>query len=202
MTNFGVPTDVQLAQINKLAKRTLSADELFVFTSKSAGDMMIPNRYTRLSPELLQVMVDDGHKGVSFMYNHNWNSRQGLQGVPYGKVFGGRIEASNDEGETVAMYLDKYIARDDDVVDGMSANALIKKVETGILADTSIGFSTDIMKCSICAENYYSRKCRHWRGNTYEMGDGTQKVCTLTAMPPSIILANNNNALFEESIVW
>ena len=117
---FGVPTDVQLAQINKLSKRTLSKDEVFAFTSKSAGDMMIPNRYTRLSPEFLQVMVDDAHKGVSFMYNHNWNSWQGLQGVPYGKVFGGRIESSNDEGETVAMYLDKYIARDDNVVDGMS----------------------------------------------------------------------------------
>lgn len=199
---FGVPTDVQLAQINKLAKRTLSAGDVFVFSSKSAGDMMIPNRYTKLSPELLQVMVDDAHKGVSFMYNHNWTSYEGLQGVPYGKVFGGRIETSNDEGETMAMYLDKYIARDDNVVDGMSANALIKKIETGILSDTSIGFSTNVMKCSICAENYYGNKCRHWRGNTYEMGDGTQKQCTLTAMPPSIILANNNNALFEESIVW
>lgn len=204
MSNFGVPTDVQLAQINKMAKRTLSADELFVFSSKSAGDMMIPNRYTRISPELLQVMVDDAHKGVSFMYNHNWSSYLGggLQGVPYGKVFAGRIEASSDEGETVAMYLDKYIARDDNVVDGMSANALIKKIETGILSDTSISFSTDIMKCSICAENYYSRKCSHYRGGSYEMGDGTQKQCTLTAMPPSIILVNNNNALYEESSVW
>lgn len=199
---FGVPTDVQLAQINKLAKRTLSVEDVFVFSSKSAGDMMIPGRYTKISPELLQVMVDDAHKGVSFMYNHNWSSREGLQGVPYGKVFGGRIEASDAEGETMAMSLDKYIARDDNVVDGMSANALIKKIETGILSDTSISFSTDNMKCSICAENYYSRKCRHWRGQTYEMGDGTQKQCTLTAMPPSIILANNNNALYEESIVW
>lgn len=202
MSKFGVPTDVQLAQINKMAKRTLSAEELFVFSSKSAGDMMIPNRYTRISPELLQVMVDDAYKGVSLMYNHNWSSYEGLQGVPYGKIFGGRIEASTDEGETMAMYLDKYIARDDNVVDGMSANALIKKIETGILSDTSISFSTDIMKCSICAENYFSRKCSHYRGGSYEMGDGTQKQCTLTAMPPSIILANNNNALYEESIVW
>ncbi len=34
------------------------------------------------------------------------------------------------------------------------------------------------------------------------MGDGTQKVCTVTAMPPSVIIPYNNNALFEESIVW
>ncbi|MSU01941.1 hypothetical protein [Tissierella pigra] len=202
MSNFGIPTDEQLAKINKLAKRTLSKDEVFVFSGKSAGDMMIPNRNTKLSLELLQVMVADAKHGVSFMLNHNWNNWGGIQGIPYGKVFDGRIIPSDNENETMELHLDKFIFRDDEIIDGVSANALIKRIETGILSDTSIGFSTDIMKCSICGENYYGGKCRHWKGSTYEMGDGTQKVCTLTAMPPSIIIPYNNNALFEESIVW
>lgn len=197
-----MPTDEQLAKINKLAKRTLSADEVFIFSGKSAGDLMIPNRYTRISHELLQVMVDDARKGVSFMLNHNWSNWGGIQGVPYGKVFDGRIVDSYEDGETKALYLDKYIFRDDEVTDGISANALIKKIESGILSDTSISFSTDVMKCSICGENYYSRKCSHYRGVNYEMGDGTQKVCTLTALPPTTIIPYNNNALYEESIVW
>ncbi len=201
MTKFGVPTEEQLAKINKLAKRTLSADEVFAFSGKSAGDMLIPNRFTRISKELLQVMVDDAKKGVSFMFNHNWSSF-GVQGIPYGKVFDGEIKASTEIDEAVEMHLTRYIARDDEVVDGISANALIKRIETGILSDTSITFNTDIMKCSICGKNYYSGECRHYRGEKYEMGDGTQKVCFVTAMPPSIILPNNNNALYEESIVW
>lgn len=202
MSNFGVPTDEQLTKINKLAKRTLSKDEVFVFSGKSAGDLLIPNRYTKLSPELLQVMIEDAKKGVSFMLNHNWSNWGGIQGIPYGKVFDGRIIPSSAEGETVEMHLDKFIVRDDEIIDGVSANALIKRIETGILSDTSIGFSTDRMTCSICGMNYYSRDCNHYRGGTYTMEDGSKKVCTLTAMPPSIIIPYNNNALFEESIVW
>lgn len=202
MPKFGTPTDEQLAKINKLTKRELSADEVFVFSGKSAGDLMIPGRYMKLSPELLKVMADDAKKGVSFMLNHNWSKWGGIQAVPFGKVFDGRLEKSNNEGETVELHLDKYIVRDDEVVDGVSANALIKKIETGVLSDTSIGWGTDVMTCSICGMNYYSRDCSHWRGQTYELSDGTKKVCTVTAMPPSVIIPYNNNALFEESIVW
>lgn len=202
MAKFGVPTDEQLAKINKLAKRTLSADEVFVFSGKSAGDLMIPGRYMRLSPELLKVMADDAKKGVSFMLNHNWRNWGGIQAVPYGKVFDGAIEQSTEEGETVSLSLSKYIVRDSEVVDGVSADALIKKIETGVLSDTSIGWGTDTMVCSICGMNYWGGKCSHWRGQKYEMADGTTKVCTVTAMPPSVIIPYNNNALYEESIVW
>jgi hypothetical protein len=202
MAKFGVPTDEQLAKINKLAKRTLSTDEVFCFSGKSAGDMMIPGRYMMLSPELLKVMADDAKKGVSFMLNHNWSSFGGVQAVPYGKVFDGRLENSNGTNETVSLLLDKYIVRDDEVVDGVSANALIKKIETGVLSDTSIGWGTDIMTCSICGMNYYGGQCSHLKGRTYEMADGTMKQCTVTAMPPSMMIPYNNNALFEESIVW
>ena len=199
---FGIPTDEQLAKVNKLAPKTLSSDEVFIFSSKAAGDMMIPKRFMNISKELLQVMVDDAQKGVSFMYNHNWSGISELQGVPYGKVFDGMLKFSTRDNEETEMYLSRYIVRDAEQIAGMSANALIKKIETGVLSDTSITFDTDIMKCSICSKNYYSRECSHYRGYKYEMGDGTQKTCTVTAMPPSIIIPYNNNALYEESMVW
>lgn len=202
MSDFGTPTPEQLEKINKLSKRTLSAEEVFAFSGKSAGDMMIPNRFTRLSKELLQTMADDAQKGVSFMYNHNWSGYQGLQGVPYGKVFDGEIKASAETDETVGLHLSKYIVRDDEVVEGMSANSLIKKIESGVLSDTSISFSTDTMVCSICGMNYFGGECSHLRGRSYDMADGTKKLCTVTAMPPSIIIPYNNNALYEESVVW
>ncbi len=201
MGDFGVPTDAQLAKINKLAKRKLSAEEVFVFSSKAAGDLMIPGRYMRLSPELLKVMADDADKGVSFMCNHSW-AQWNSKGIPYGKVFEGLTRPSNKEDETTELHLSRYIVRDDEVIDGISANALIKKIETGVLSDTSIGWGTDVMVCSICGMNYYSRDCNHWKGRTYELSDGTKKVCAVTAMPPSVIIPYNNNALYEESIVW
>ncbi len=199
---YGTPTEHQLTLINKMALRPLEADEVFAFKGKSAGDMMIPGRHTRIGRDLLAVLVDDARKGVSFMLNHNWGFLSGGKGIPYGKVFDGDIVESGEGGENHELYLSKYIVRDDETVDGISANALIKRIETGVMSDTSIAFNTDIMTCSICNENYFGSKCGHYRGNTYEMGDGTQKVCTVTAMPPSIILPQNNNALMEESIVW
>lgn len=201
MSKFGVPTDEQLAKVNRLSPRILTKEETFVFSNSSAGDMLIPNRFTKLSPELLGVMVDDANHGVSFMFNHSW-SDFGSKGVPYGKVFDGRVVNSDKEGQGVELYLDKYIVRDDEIVDGISANALIKRIETGILSDTSIGFGTDVMTCSICGMNYWGGKCSHWRGGKYEMTDGTVKTCYVTAMPPSIIIPYNNNALYEESICW
>ena len=50
--------------------------------------------------------------------------------------------------------------------------------------------------------NYFGGKCSHYRGGKYEMADGSTKTCTVTAMPPSLIIPYNNNALYEESIVW
>jgi hypothetical protein len=197
-----MPTDEQLMKINKLAKRTLSADEVFTFSGKSAGDMMIPGRHMKLSPKLLKVMMEDAKKGVSFMLNHNWSRFGGVQAVPYGKVFDGYMENSTENGETTSLFLDKYIVRDDETIDGVSANALIKKIETGVLSDTSIGWGSDMMVCSICEMNYYGGKCSHIKGQTYEMADGSMKLCTVTAMPPSMMIPYNNNALFEESIVW
>lgn len=202
MPKFGKPTDEQLARINKLSKRELSADEVFVFSSKAAGDMLIPNRFTKIHKSLLEVFVDDANHGVSFMYNHNWSSFS-AQGMPYGKVFGGSLLPSDTPGETTELHLERYIVRDDEVIDGISNNALIKRIETGVLSDTSIGFSTDKMVCSICGNNYYGGACQHYRGQEYKINDeGEKKLCYLIAMPPSTIIEGNNNALFEESIVW
>ncbi|OPX46404.1 hypothetical protein CLHUN_02200 [Ruminiclostridium hungatei] len=194
-------TDQRLSRIQKFARRNLSKDEVFAFSNKSAGDMLIPGRSIRLSPEFLQQCVKDAQFGVSFMFNHSW-SQFGSKGVPYGKVFDGRTQPDTENGETISMSLDKYIIRDDEAVDGVSANALIKRIETGVLSDTSIGWGTDTMVCSICGMNYYGGKCSHWKGATYEMADGTKKKCTVLAMPSSVILQNSNTNLYEESIVW
>lgn len=194
-------TDQRLSRIQKFAKRNLLKDEVFAFSNKSAGDMLIPGRHIRLSPEFLQQCVKDAQFGVSFMFNHSW-SQFGSKGIPYGKVFDGRTQPDTENGETISMSLDKYIIRDDEAVDGISANALIKRIETGVFSDTSIGWGTDTMVCSICGMNYYGGKCSHWKGATYEMADGSQKKCTVLAMPSSVILQNSNTNLYEESIVW
>lgn len=198
---FGVPKDEQLSLINQFSKKALSKDDVFYFENKSVGDASIPSRYMSISHELLKLFAIDAKFGVSFMFNHSWADFCS-KAVPYGKVIDSRLGVGTIEGETQALYLSKYIARSNEKVDGVSANDLIERIESGVLSDTSIGWGTDVMVCSICGMNYYGGQCSHWKGATYDMADGTKKVCTVLAMPPSIINKQSNTALYEESIVW
>lgn len=199
MSNFGVPTTEQLAKINKLAKRTLSADEVFVFPTKLAGDMIIPNRYVQLTKELLDVYAEDAKKGVSLLLDHSWSPDGffGLGGrpkaaIPYGRTFDSRFEAGAEEGETYSLMGDHYMLRGVEL-DGIKTNDLAVSIEAGTLFDTSIGFGYDKAICSVCGENY--RRCNHNAGVTYEIEneDGTtsQKLCYIKAKPPGFLMENS-----------
>ena len=202
MSKFGVPTEAQLAKINKLAKRTLSADEVFVFPTKLAGDMIIPNRYVQLTKELLDVYAEDAKNGVSLLLDHSWSPDGffGLGGrpkaaIPYGRTFDSCYETGTEEGETVSLMGDHYMLRGVEL-DGIKTDDLAISIEAGTLFDTSIGFGYDRAVCSICGNNYRDyEKCKHISGKTYEV-DGTDGVtrnqlCYIKAKPPGFLMENS-----------
>ena len=117
MSKF-VPTDEQWEKMKRHIKSDkYKKEDFFVFETLAVGDKIVPNRYMRLTPALLNVMKDDAIKGVSLMLNHNW-SQIGVQSIPIGKVFDGRIASSSQEGETTTLYTTQYILRDDSKIDG------------------------------------------------------------------------------------
>lgn len=205
MSKF-IPTDEQWEKMKKHIKGdNYKKEDFFVFETLAVGDKIVPNRYMRLTPQLLEVMRQDAEKGVSLMLNHNW-SQLGVQSIPIGKVFDGRIASSSQEGETTALYTTQYILRDDSKVDGYSKNDIIKLIESGILADTSVGWGTtrDSYKCSICGNSIYDwRKCEHIPGKKYITDEETNTVeeCIILAEPPKELHAGNN-VLMENSIVF
>lgn len=205
MSKF-IPTDEQWEKMKKHIKGdNYKKEDFFVFETLAVGDKIVPNRYMRLTPELLEVMRQDAEKGVSLMLNHNW-SQLGVQSIPIGKVFDARIASSSQEGETTALYTTQYILRDDSKVDGYSKNDIIKLIESGILADTSVGWGTtrDSYKCSICGNSIYDwRKCEHIPGKKYITDEETNTVeeCIILAEPPKELHAGNN-VLMENSIVF
>lgn len=204
MSKFGVPTEQQLAKINKLAKRALSSDEVFVFPDKLAGDMIIPDRYVQLTSELLQVFLMNAQSGVSLLLDHSWHADGffGMGGrpraaIPYGRTFDARLGNSNVEGETVELNADHYIVRGMSI-DGVSTDDLITGIEAGTLFDSSIGFNYNVGICSVCGGNYFKgSECQHYTGKTYEVEiDGITKnvLCYIKAQPPG--------ALWENSLVF
>ena len=205
MSKF-IPTDEQWEKMKKHIKGdNYKKEDFFVFETLAVGDKIVPNRYMRLTPALLEVMRQDAEKGVSLMLNHNW-SQLGVQSIPIGKVFDARIAASSQAGETTTLYTTQYILRDDSKVDGYSKNDIIKLIESGILADTSVGWGTtrDSYKCSICGNSIYDwRKCEHIPGKKYITDEETNTVeeCIILAEPPKELHAGNK-VLMENSIVF
>lgn len=205
MEKYGIPTDEQWAIMKRFIKSDkFNKEDFFVFETQAVGDRIVPNRYTRILPELLEVMKQDAQKGVSLMLNHNW-SQSGVQSIPIGKVFDGRIGPGTQEGETTALYVSQYILRDDSKVDGYSKNDIIKLIESGIMSDTSIGWGTDTecYMCNICGNQYYSSKCNHWRGNKYIVDEESNEVkqCIVEVKAPKTLHAGNN-VLMENSVVF
>lgn len=205
MPNF-IPTDEQWEKMkNHIKSDNYKKEDFFVFETLAVGDKIVPNRYMRLTPALLRVMEDDAKKGVSLMLNHNW-SQLGVQSIPIGKVFDARIAGGTQEGEETTLYTTQYILRDDSKVDGYSKNDIIKLIESGILADTSVGWGTtrESYKCNICGHSIYDYShCEHIPGQKYIVNEDTNEVkeCIIQAEPPKELHAGNN-VLMENSIVF
>ena len=151
------------------------------------------------------TMREDAEKGVSLMLNHNW-SQAGVQSIPIGKVFDGRIAGPSQDGETTTLYTTQYILRDDSKMDGYSKNDIIKLIESGILADTSVGWGTtrESYKCNICGHSIYDwEHCKHFPGTKYIVNEDTNEVkeCIIEAYSPKEKHIGNN-VLMENSIVF
>ncbi len=180
MADFGVPTAGQLDKINALAKRTLSKDEVFAFSTKMVGDALLTERYMKLHKSLLELYKTDAKAGVAFMLDHAWAGIQ--KALVYGRTFDASIKRSDGtvEGETWALHGDTYIVRGKEK-DGISTDSIIADIEDGTLFDVSIGFGFETSICSVCGENYY--RCDHFRGREY---DG--QLCYIIAKPPGYLM--------------
>lgn len=187
-TPYGVPTTAQLNKINRLAKRKLSKEEVFVYPVKFVGDGMIENRYLKLDKSLLEVFKKDANRGVAFLLDHSWTSF-GRLAHPYGRTFEASVEPSRKEDETPkdeqwALYGSVYLVRGKSK-DGISTDALIKDIEDGTLSDVSIGFGMDKYECSICGSDIWD--CSHRPGREYEV-NGEKKLCYIIGKPPGFLM--------------
>jgi hypothetical protein len=197
LAEFGVPTAGQLEKINMLAKRTLSADEVFVFPNKLAGDMVIPERYIQLHKTLLEVFKQDAIKGVSLMVDHSWapSGLFGMGGRPrgaftYGRSFDAKLRHGDTDSEKWALDAWFYMVKGMEI-DGINTNSLIQGIESGTLFDTSIGWGADTHECSICHKDIrrYS-ECEHYPGKTYDV-NGEEKLCWDIAKPPGFLMEDS-----------
>ena len=147
-------------QINALARRELTADEVYLFAVRLC-DNDVDRDGERFAVETLEEL-GKLFVGVSGVFDHQWSAR-GQTARIY------RTEVVHEEGTLTQdgqpyCYLKgyAYMMRTED-------NAgLIAEIDGGIKREVSVGCAVERVECSICGEDMNaSQRCGHQRGQEY-----------------------------------
>ena len=146
----GVPNEEQLAKINALAKGTLTAEQVYVFSVRLCDDQVDRDfeRFdTAALPELARMFV-----GKSGIVDHKWSAERQLA-----RIFDTEVVEENGATGIKAW---AYIRR------GGAGDEWIADIEAGIKKEVSVGCSMGRSVCSVCGSEYGS--CGHRKGEYYE----------------------------------
>ena len=146
----GVPTAVQMEKINALAKGTLTAEQVYVFSVRLCDDQ-VDRDFERFDaaalPGLAKLFV-----GKSGIVDHKWSA-----GSQLARIFD--TEVVEADGVT-AIKAWAYIRR------GGAGDEWIADIEAGIKKEVSVGCSMGRSVCSVCGGEYGS--CGHRKGEYYD----------------------------------
>ncbi len=146
----GVPNEEQLARINGLAKGTMTAEQVYVFSVRLCDDQVDRDfeRFDREAlPELARLFV-----GKSGIVDHKWSAASQLA-----RIFDTEVLEENGVASIKAW---AYIRR------GGAGDEWIADIEAGIKKEVSVGCAMGQSICSICGGDYGS--CGHRKGEYYE----------------------------------
>lgn len=171
MTNnhsTGVPTEQELQKINKLARRNLTADEVYVFPV-TLCDNEIDRDFERFSVDALRTLAKlfVGKTGIS---DHSMRSSDQTA-----RIFECNVESVPGK-ETAAgepyhkLCAKAYVPRSEKYKD------FIEEIDTGIKKEVSVGCSTSSRRCSVCGNQLGGRGCSHYVGRSYTVG-GKKQLC-------------------------
>ena len=146
----GVPDAQQLQKINALAKGTLTAEQVYVFSVRLCDDQ-VDRDFERFDTEALPVLAKL-FVGKSGIVDHKWSA-----GSQLARIFD--TEILTEDGVT-GIKAWAYIRR------GGAGDEWIADIEAGIKKEVSVGCAMGRSVCSVCGGEYGS--CGHRKGEYYE----------------------------------
>ena len=157
----GVPNAQQLEKINVLARGTLTAEQVYVFSVRLCDDQ-VDRDYERFDtaalPELAKLFV-----GRSGIVDHKWSA-----GGQLARIFDAEVLTGDGVSFIKAW---AYIRR------GGAGDEWIADIEAGIKKEVSVGCAMGRSVCAVCGGEYGS--CGHRKGEYY---DG-QLCCAILREP-------------------
>lgn len=146
----GVATAVQLEAINALAKVSLTAEQVYVFSLRLCDDQVdrdMERFDTAALPGLARLFI-----GKTGIVDHRWSAEQQVA-----RIFETQVVQENGVSFIKAW---AYIRR------GGRGDEVIADIEAGIKKEVSVGCAMGRSICSVCGGDYGS--CGHQKGERYD----------------------------------
>lgn len=162
----GQPNDAQLELIRAhvLDAAILDTNEPYVWQAQASNDR--EDAYgTRMHRSTLDNFATDALAGVAFMNSHRTGGMSAPE-LPMGRTFDSKVtgaSATNPLRVDVTAYTLRGLN-----LTGLSTDAFIDGLRSGIARDVSVGFYGGEYRCSICDRDMMRDwECRHWPGRDY-----------------------------------
>ena len=140
----------------------------FFWTAEISNDQ-VDSYFTHMLPSTLTNFANDASAGVSFLNSHRHNE------LPLGKSINGQLDITEGRQRVLADFY---------TIPGLNLNGImtddfINGVKSGIVKDTSVGFTSGQMWCDVCKMDYRSWDCPHMAGMKYDIQGGGSVVATV-----------------------
>lgn len=156
-------SDDEMAKINALAIKELTADAVFTF-KVSMCDNEVDRDFECFTTDTLKELAEL-FKGKTVISDHRWTSKNQVARIYDTELL--TADSKAQSGEDYTQLIAKcYMLKSE------SNAEIIAAIEAGITKEVSIGCSIKSAVCSICGLDNRENYCKHFNGREY---DG--KVC-------------------------
>ncbi|WRS26853.1 hypothetical protein U6B65_11000 [Oscillospiraceae bacterium MB08-C2-2] len=152
-------TPAQLAKINRLTRRPLTQEEVFIFPVVLC-DNEIDRDMERFTPQSLK-RLGELFVGKTGVFDHDPKAHN-----QSARIFDTSVEKG--EGLTQAGEPYEYLRGLAYMVRCEKNHDLILEIDAGIKKEVSVGCAVEKITCSVCGANQKEVPCSHQKGKTYD----------------------------------
>lgn len=174
LSDFGVPNEAEIKEINKYTRRDFKADELYAF-SVVLCDNEVDRDFERFTDEALQGLCKL-FLGKTGIFDHSHKA-----GNQCARVFYTEVKAIEGEKNRLGEQYKQLFARAY-MPKSAASDELILAIESGIKKEVSVGCSMKSSVCSVCGQP--AGVCQHKKGKTYRK-NGAKTLCYFDLSDPA-----------------
>ena len=174
LSDFGVPSEAEIKEINKYTRRDFKTDELYAF-SVVLCDNEVDRDFERFTDEALEGLCKL-FLGKTGIFDHSHKA-----GNQCARVFYTEVKVVEGEKNRLGEQYKQLFARAY-MPKSAASDELILAIESGIKKEVSVGCSMKSSVCSVCGQP--AGVCQHKKGKTYRK-NGAKTLCYFDLSDPT-----------------